>query len=50
MLYACELHILQAFYYSRTRLKRTRDKTYFGLVRTHLLEPKFIYYIDIVEF
>ena len=34
------------YIYSRTRLVRTRDKTYFGLVRTHFSEPKFIYYID----
>ena len=32
--------------YSRTRLVRTRDTTYFGLVRTHFSEPEFIYYID----
>ena len=27
-------------------VSRTRDTTYFGLVRTHFSEPEFIYYID----
>ena len=35
------------YIYSRTRLVRTRDTTYFGLVcSTHFSEPEFIYYID----
>ena len=39
---ACKMSSLNLVVYSRTQLVRTRDKTYFGLVRTHFSEPEFV--------